>query len=384
MTKVLHVIDSGGLYGAEQVLMNCVEEQIELGCQPVICSIGDPRVDTKPLEVEARRRGLPIVAFRMRPGLNLLGALRIAAFARREGFEVIHSHGYQGNVLFGLMPRWLRRLLLVATVHGWTHRRPFGRMALYQWLDRQALRFVDQTVVVTESMLALKAIRRLKRVTVIRNGIDTSGRAIERRDGDATTCVIGAAGRLSPEKGFDRLIEALALVRQTGLDARLIVIGEGAERPRLEQLISAKGLAGVVQLPGYRTDIDRFLAEVDLFVVSSLTEGAPMSVLEAMRARTPIVATAVGGIPDMLDYGQAGILVEPGDAAALARAIRFSIRERGQTRDRVSRAHNRVKECYDRGNMAQAYCALYRKCLASNLRLTRRAQEGQGTSHDVV
>lgn len=389
MTKVLHVIDSGGLYGAESVLLNCVEEQLGLGCQPVICSIGDPGVGEKPLEVEARRRGLPIVTFRMRPGLNVIGALRVAAFARRHGFEVIHSHGYKGNILFGLMPRLLRRVPMISTLHGWTGRQRMGRMALYQWLDRWSLRFVDRVVVVSESMLQMKPVRYLERVSVIRNGIDL-GECRPRRTratGNGDEIVIGAVGRLSPEKGFDSLVDALAMVRHAGVQARLIVIGEGAERQRLERLIQEKGLTDLVQLPGYRADVARFLLDIDVFVVSSLSEGAPMSVLEAMRARTPVIATSVGGIPEMLEHGRAGMLVKPRDAIGLAAAIKFACSNPAETGRRSRRAYDRVRERYDRRAMAQKYCGLYAdvaKGSSQEIPVASDARGGRGASHDVT
>jgi glycosyltransferase involved in cell wall biosynthesis len=385
VTKILHVIDSGGLYGAENVLLTCVEEQIRLGCHPVICSIGDPEAGEKPLEAEARRRGFPIVTFRIRPGLNVAGALKIAAFARHQNFNVIHSHGYKGNVLFGLMPRFMRRLPIISTLHGWTGQKRLGRMALYQWLDRCALRFVDRVVVVSESMLLLKPVRRLKRVSVIRNGIDMSEHArwVPKAKRTADGIVIGAAGRLSPEKGFDLLVEALAVLRQGGFDARLIVIGEGPERQRLERLIQAKALTPFVQLPGYRADVERFFPDIDLFVVSSLTEGLPMSVLQAMRAGTPIVATAVGGIPEMLENGKAGMLVNPGDIKELARAIRSACSNQAETNDRIRRAHHRVKERYDQGVMAQSYCRLYATCLDSHTPTDNDVRGGRGASHEI-
>ena len=389
MTKVLHVIDSGGLYGAENVLLNCVEEQLRLGCEPVICSIGDPKAGEKPLEGEARRRGLPIVTFRMRPGLNLIGASRVAAFAQRHGFEVIHSHGYKGNILFGLMPRPLRRVPVISTLHGWTSRKRIGRMALYQWLDRWSLRFVDRVVVVSESMLQIKPIRYLERVSVIRNGIDVGDRLPHRTKatGNGREMVIGAAGRLSPEKGFDSLVEALAIVRRAGVQARLIVVGEGAERQRLERLIREKGLTEFVQLPGYRADVARFLLDIDVFVISSLSEGAPMSVLEAMRARTPVIATSVGGIPEMLEHGRAGMLVKPRDVIGLAAAIKFACSNPTETGRRSARAYDRVRERYDRRVMAQKYCGLYAdiaKGSSQEIPVASDARRGRGASHDVT
>jgi glycosyltransferase involved in cell wall biosynthesis len=338
-----------------------MEEQVKLGCQPAIASIGDLAVEDKPLEVEARRRGLAVVKFRMRRGLNVAGAFRIAGYARRNGFEIIHSHGYNGNILLGLMPRRVRRVAMISTLHGWTGQQRVGRMAFYQWLDRLALHFVDRVVVVSESMLGLRGVRTLRRVSVVRNGIDVAGpqEAMPRVRADTGKVLIGAAGRLSAEKGFHFLIEAFSLVRRAGLDAQLTIVGEGPERGRLERIIDQTGLADHVRLPGFRDDMQGFLYDIDVFVLSSLTEGAPMSVLEAMRAGTPIVATEVGGIPEMLEFGRAGLLVKPGDVVGLANAIGVVRGNAEETRRRTERAQDRVKEKYNSRIMAEAYCDLY-------------------------
>ena len=138
--KILHIIDSGGLYGAEVMLLNLMGEQVALGLTPILVSIGDPGVAEKPLEAEAKRRGLRVEMFRMRPGPNILGAFEIMRFARGERAELLHSHGYKGNILFGFLPRFVRRMPMVTTLHGWTWSGGMTRMLLYEWLDSQSPR----------------------------------------------------------------------------------------------------------------------------------------------------------------------------------------------------------------------------------------------------
>ena len=117
---ILHIIDSGGMYGAEVMLLNLVEEQIRQGLSPVIASIGGVQSGEKPLELEAHKRGFPLKIFRMRPGPNLIGAMEILKYAKSTRCDLLHSHGYKGNILFGFLPKKIRRLPLVATLHGWT------------------------------------------------------------------------------------------------------------------------------------------------------------------------------------------------------------------------------------------------------------------------
>lgn len=359
--KVLHVIDSGGLYGAETVLLNCVARQVRSGGYAAIASLGDLGVGEKPLEQEARRRGLPVVPFRMRRGLNFGGALEVVRYAQREAFDVLHCHGYKANILLGLMPKTLRRLPVIATVHGWTSQQRFSRMTVYQALDRLALRFMDRVALVSESMLALKPVRRLKRVAVVRNGIPFESPAPSASAGPRT---VGAMGRLSREKGFDVLIDAFARARSRGLDACLTIMGEGPERDSLQSAIRHHQLEGQVTLPGFCHDVTGFLQSLEVFVLSSSTEGAPMSILEALRARTPIVATRVGGVAELLDQGKAGLLVAADDASALAEALLEACADPASARDRASHGFERAKRLYSDEAMARDYSRLYESVMA--------------------
>lgn len=146
--KILHIIDSGGLYGAEIMLLSLAEEQVGQGLEPIIASIGEPGIKEKPLEIEAKKRGLRVKRFRMRPGPNFLGAVEILRFARQEGCELLHSHGYKGNILFGLLPRCMRQIPLIGSLHGYTSTTGFNKMRVYEWLDSLSLRFLDQVVLV--------------------------------------------------------------------------------------------------------------------------------------------------------------------------------------------------------------------------------------------
>ena len=171
--RILHTIDSGGLYGAEVMLLALVEEQIKLGLQPVIASIGEKVIEPKPLEVAARQKGFAVEVFQMFPGPNVAGAMKILRYAWRNHFDIIHSHGYKSNVLFGFLPRSIRKLPMVTTHHGYTSTIGFTKNRIYEWLDSIGLRFIDEVVLVNRGMLANPKIRKFKRVKfrVVDNGI---------------------------------------------------------------------------------------------------------------------------------------------------------------------------------------------------------------------
>jgi glycosyltransferase involved in cell wall biosynthesis len=133
--------------------------------------------------------------------------------------------------------------------------------------------------------------------------------------------LIGAVGGLRPEKAFGLLVRAAKGLRDERGDVHVVIAGDGPERQRLEDMIATEGLDGVVHLLGYRDDVPAVVSALDVAVCCSEREGSPLSVLEFMRAARPIVATDVGGIPDLVRDGEDGILVPAGDPAALAAAI---------------------------------------------------------------
>jgi len=151
--KVLHLIDSGGLYGAEMMLLNLVEEQVKSGLKPLILSAGIPEIEEKAIEAEARKRGLPVKAVRMRAGINIVKAFRIVSFAKKEGFDVLHSHGYKFDILLGILPSVLRKIPVVTTIHGYVPAEKYSKLAVYQWLDRALIRNFDNVIFVNKFML---------------------------------------------------------------------------------------------------------------------------------------------------------------------------------------------------------------------------------------
>lgn len=363
--KVLHVIDSGGVYGAERVLLSLMEEQRALDVSTTLCSIGDKGEDEKPLEAEARRRGLPLKPVRMRRGPNFAGALRILFDARQEGTQLLHLHGYKGNVLFGLMPASLRRIPLVTTLHGWTNMNGASRSRIYEWLDSRVLSSMERVVVVSQAMLEHPNLRQRRdlKLAVIPNAVTLEADprpALDDRIVDFCRAgqTIGCIGRLSPEKGHEVLIHAFhALAQRT--QARLVVLGEGAQRPRLETMIRHLGLRDQVLLAGYVDNARSYLTCFNLLVLPSFSEGLPIVLLEAMLAGTPIVATAVGGVPELLEHGRAGSLVGPGDSTGLAETMERLLTDEAEAETKARRARALAESRSSAAAMARDYLDLY-------------------------
>lgn len=375
--KILHIIDSGGFYGAEAMLLNLMEEQVALGLDPILASIGRPGVGEKAIEVEARRRNLSVRPFRMKPGPNWRGCREILEFAKSEGADLIHTHGYKGNILFSLMPRALRQVPMVTTLHGYTWTGGLTRMYFYQKLDAMCLRRSDQVVLVNGAMTNHPFLRGKRNIPfkVIENGIAVSRRGDRPAGGELRSDIIdfagkgftiAAIGRLSREKGFDRLVEAVAGLVAAGKDIRLVIMGDGYLKGELFLKVNELGIADRVMFSGYVDGAGRYLPYFNLFAMSSLTEGLPMVLLEAMAAEVPIVATYVGGIPEVLDHGEGGVLVGAGDVGALKGGIEEVMDRPEAAARRTACALARVREVYSSRAMAERYSKIYADLLPAN------------------
>lgn len=370
--KILHVIDSGGLYGAEVVLLHLVTEQMRMGLQAEIASIGTPGLAEKPFETMAIEQGAVVHKFRMRNGPNFAGGLRIARFARQAGFALLHTHGYKGNILLGFLPRALRPPM-VSTLHGWTSVERYSKMSVYQWLDRQSLRRMDAVALVNPCMRNHPGLRHVHtiRLHVVNNGIplDDGAQRAEVAPAIQAFCrdhfVIGAICRFSPEKGVIHLVNAFALLRKRHRQARLLLIGDGPQRGLIEQRIQRAGLHRDVLLTGYLSAAPRYLSLLDTLVLPSLTEGLPITLLEAMRAGVPVVATAVGGIPQVLRQEVSGLLAPPGNAVMLANAIDRLLQTPALGEALAKEARRDFRARYTSERMADSYRRLYEKILQS-------------------
>lgn len=259
---------------------------------------------------------------------------RFLHICRRERVAVWHGHDYKSNLL-GLLLRRFWPMRLVTTVHGWVkHTR---RTPLYYALDRLSLPRYERVLCVSPDLHEQSRAAGVpaERCVLIENGVDTrdyqrSGTPTEAKQAlgiDPRRLVIGAAGRLSPEKGFDLLIRAVDRLVQSELDIELHILGEGEDRTRLESLIAELDCGDRVRLLGYQSDLRPFYEAMDVFALSSLREGLPNVVLEAMAMEVPVVASEIAGMPRLIRPGRNGLLVPPGDVAALTEALGDLLRD---------------------------------------------------------
>jgi glycosyltransferase involved in cell wall biosynthesis len=214
----------------------------------------------------------------------------------------------------------------------------------------------------------LEAVRvQSDRLRVIVNGIDVAPRvSVEERlrrraelglPSDAV--LVGAAGRLAPEKNLGFLLRATAAVRARGVPLQLVLIGEGDSRSELERLAEELGIRRFVTFLGWRTDVPRILSALDVYALTSLSEGLPLALLEGMAASLPVISTAVGDVPVLVQDGFSGFLIEQGDVAMLAdRLERLACAP--QLREAMgSAAHDVVQQGYNKAAMVDRYLEAY-------------------------
>ncbi len=253
---------------------------------------------------------------------------RLLDICRRERVAIWHGHDYKSNAL-GLVLRRLWPMRLVTTVHGWVKRT--RRTPLYYGLDRFCLPRYERVLCVSPDLLDACRDAGVPdgRCVLIENAIDTQQFArslsvdeAKRRVGlDPNRFVVGAVGRLSAEKGFDLLIRAADALIRDGVDLELVIAGEGDQRLELDQLVRSLGRGDRIRLLGYRADTIALYQAMDLFALSSLREGLPNVLLEAMSLETPVVATRIAGVPRLVQHECNGFVVEPESVDQLAAAI---------------------------------------------------------------
>lgn len=365
--KVLHVIDSAGVYGAEKVLLSLAGASASRGHEVFVGTIVAEHDVGDPLGESAVAQGLRHVRFQMRDGPNAGGLRRIVAFAREQAIDVIHSHGYKANILLACAPRREAPWALVCTLHGWTSGGRWRKLRLYEALERRLLRRFDHVVAVS-SRIAEEVRRRVapERLTTIANGVEVAD--VGSTEPVHYRCSVRAprpvellaVGRLSVEKGFDLLIGAVRRLRERGIDVHLKIVGEGPERGTLEARIAASSLAGSVELCGYQRNLRSFYRAADFFVLSSRTEGLPIVLLEAIAQGTPVVASAVGDVSAVLEGGRCGWLISRPEEDAIVEALIEALQSPPEVRlERSRQARERIGTAYSVTAMADRYLAVY-------------------------
>jgi glycosyltransferase involved in cell wall biosynthesis len=317
-----------------------------------------------PLRDAAAEAGVRFIALEhvrrpVSPWRDLAGFVELVRLLRRERPDILHASSSKAGVLGRLAAAAAGVPIRIFTVHGWAFAAHSGLAALfYRWADRVTRRLTTVTICVSENGRAA-GIRAgtcsRERTVVIRNAVSLDGLPSPRHERERPRLV--SVGRLKAPKDFATLARALAALPAGSFDA--LIVGDGPDRPALEAELRRLGLEHRARLLGERHDVPALLAAADVFVLSSVSEGLPMSVLEAMAAELPVVASRVGGLPELVVDGKTGFLVPPEDPHELAAALGRLIDDRDLRRrlGAVGRVHAETR--FDLNSFRRAHLDLY-------------------------
>jgi glycosyltransferase involved in cell wall biosynthesis len=353
--------------GPEKTILNS-PRYLEPAGYRMLCAYMHPPRDPGFEDIRRRARdlGAPLLSVPDRGPLDLRVIPRLLEICRRERVAIWHAHDYKSNLL-GLLLRQAWPMRLVTTVHGWVERT--RRTPLYYAIDWFSLPRYERVLCVSQDVVG--RCRALgvptERCLLVENGIDLDRytrrvarpEAKRRLNFAPDRPVVGAVGRLSPEKGFDVLIRAADRLLRRGFDFELVIAGEGGHRPELERLISDLGCSDRVLLPGHCDDPVPLFEALDAFALSSLREGLPNVLLEAMALGVPVVATRIAGVPRVVRDGENGLLVEPGTVEGLAEALARVLADRGLGARLGAAGRATVESGFDFGSRMRTIKALY-------------------------
>jgi L-malate glycosyltransferase len=391
--RICHVMSADLWAGAEVQLATTASylvERAEVSLAAVLLNEGR-------LANELRRLGINVTIIdETRFGaFGIVGFL--TRFLRENQIDLVHTHRYKDSVLGTIAAKLSGVPHVIRTVHGlrepmtgWDHL----KFRAYEALDKvMLLCFADLVIAVSRQMAGTLRDSGYKptMVTPIHNGIDLR-KVIARRKPedlkrelglDARTILIGTVGRLSPVKGHASFLRAARLILAQQPDARFLVVGGGPLEHELIASAAQLQLDGTCLFLGPRADVYDLVSAMDMFVLPSLDEGIPMAILEAMALGKPVVATAVGGVPEVVQHRVTGLLVAPGDERALADACLELARDRDWAQRLGAQARRTVEEEFSHEQSGRALIDAYRSVALMPKAGTARSAHEPADGHDV-
>lgn len=370
--KVLHIVSSSGMYGAEAVILNLSRGLREQGHESSVAIFRNSKNPNLQLHARAVAEGMDahIIPCSGQVDRSAIGVIR--EIAAKTGADLIHSHNFKADVYSYLALR-NGPVPLVATCHTWYDTDTI--VTLYGKIDRFILRRFARVVAVSENVRRrlLQSGVREEKIRYVRNGIDLRpfASASPSLPKNPSAPRVGLIGRLSWEKGVDVFIRSAARALFEFPNASFVIVGEGPDRAALEQAITDLKLIERVTLLGRREDMPSVYASLDIMVSASRQEGLPIAILEGMATALPLVATTVGEVPTVIEAGRTGLLVPPDEPEQLAAGIVELLRGPAKRAQMGAAGRQLVRDKFSAETMTAAYLDVYEEALAN-----RRAAHG--------
>jgi glycosyltransferase involved in cell wall biosynthesis len=369
--RIMHVVETLDNGGAERILASIVNNLPADEFLSFVCCVKNTGVVADSL----RNLGGPVTQLKRYEGSSYYTGYLLAKALRDNHIDIVHGHNWSTfceTVIGGVLARTER---IVNTIHGLQDPPSAGpvqqgkrmmRTVAERGLSRLSGQICSVSKMVKENVLRATGLDEEK-VSVIYNGIEVdAGNGGPKSPTDPTAprdpeFVLSWAGRIVPVKNLPCLLESIALAKDRVENLVLNIIGDGPERETLKKEAKTLGIERQVRFVGYSSDVRRWLSLSDVFVLPSHYEGFSVALLEAMAAGLPVIATSVGGNPEIVIPGETGVLVPPGDSKALAEAI-FDLHRRDDLRtDMGKRGAERVRQEFNLKKMMSEYIKVYRE-----------------------
>jgi glycosyltransferase involved in cell wall biosynthesis len=376
--KVTHVVLSMDTGGMERVVLSLVREGLKLGQEVQVLCVEHAGT----LAPEVERLGARVVALNKEPGLKLRALSECRKVLRSSRPDVLHAHQIGALFYTGYAARSLGVSAIVHTEHG-KHFEDVPRST--KWMAKAAASSAKRIFCVSQDIAtAMEAygIAPASKIRYLANGIET-GRYVSTDGGAAGRAsmgipagapVIGTVANLREVKRQDVLVRGFARVRAAERgEAHLLLVGDGPLRGDLERLAKELGVADRVHFAGHQSNPELFLAAMNIFSLTSRSEGMPLSILEAWAAGLPVVASRVGGLPELIEEGRTGLMFESGNDEALGVLFTELVRDAARARVMGEAGRELVRRRYDVSVMAGRYQECYMELLQGRTGGTRLA-----------
>lgn len=365
--KVLQFICPAGFYGAEMWVIALAKE---LDRSLIDCSLAITKEsETQDMSFYGKfcSLGLPSYLVQMSSRFDIRGLMRLKRLVVEQDIHIIHTHGYKSDIL-GLIVAKLTGVKCVSTPHGFENSANF-KLSLFIWLGCKSLKYFDFVVPLSEE-LALDMERlgvAKERIRLIKNGVDLS--EIKKIDEftkninlfEGKEKVIGYVGQLIKRKNIDALLNAFELLYQETKNVRLVIIGDGARRPYLEEEARKLKSSKNIEFLGYRKDRLELMHQMDIFCMTSSLEGIPRCMMEAMACGTPVTAFNIPGVDQLIENGISGLLAEYDDINALKNSWQKLLSDSNYAQQIALNGKKRVKSHFSAQRMASEYVSLYKE-----------------------
>jgi len=365
--RIAHIVGTPLFGGPDSLILSLFEQLDRSRFELFLIFIQGKHTINQLLVEKVRALGMTASSIATRGKINPVALNKIISFKRKNRIDILHSHGYKADVLAFLASR-ISPAKLVSTLHGWTERS--ARLKYYKRIDLTVVKNFDHLIAVSRPILEelLAAGISSSLITLVPNSIDIT-RLTERQTDvpslkaglglNGSGPLIGMVGRLDKEKNPDLLLAALPRLAEEFPALRCLFLGEGALRGELEARAAELGVDSIAIFPGYREDVRDIIPLLEVVIFPSWREGIPIALLESMALKRSVIATRVGGMPDVLLDGENGYLINPGDTKELFRKVSHLLKDRNLRKFLGENAAALVRKDYSSRRMVNQIRGVY-------------------------